>query len=309
MDNINKDDPLSLPLIETKEKEEINNKNKDNNEIDKEKKEIVNQPENKEKPLINLEKFLNQKTERENDKKNEDDTLFQPPIKKPALDLPKLTPKNEEEQKKTNENNNQILNKELQEPINKTNASSEPVSKEAEVIKPANTNTNTNTNINTNTTTNNNSNASNNPIIDNLCNMNKSSEIATPLFPIPQNVPILKPILTQPPSFHQQNVNEPISNNQNITPQIIPIPDPPVQSKKMMSFAEAKKEIDDFSLQLEKLEKEIKEKYSISFPDSSYEDQLPDDIKIKLVENYFESPEIKELFIKTTSDLDKLTNK
>ena len=66
----------------------------------------------------------------------------------------------------------------------------------------------------------------------------------------------------------------------------------------MISFYEAKKEIDDFTTQLIKMEEDLSKKYSITFPDLSFEDTLPDEIKIKLVEDYFESKEIKDLLTK-----------
>lgn len=66
-------------------------------------------------------------------------------------------------------------------------------------------------------------------------------------------------------------------------------------ASKKISFSTAKKEIEDFAIEIERIEKDIKEKYGINVSDFYYEDELPDDLKIKLVEDYFNSKEIVEL--------------
>ena len=65
-------------------------------------------------------------------------------------------------------------------------------------------------------------------------------------------------------------------------------------TKKKMSVNEAKKEMKDFELLINNTEKEIQKKYGFTFPDLSYEDNLPDDIKNKLIDNFLESPKIKK---------------
>ena len=62
-----------------------------------------------------------------------------------------------------------------------------------------------------------------------------------------------------------------------------------------MSLNEAKKEMKDFELLITNTEKEIQKKYGFIFPDLSYEDNLPDEIKNKLLDNFLERPEIKKI--------------
>lgn len=66
-------------------------------------------------------------------------------------------------------------------------------------------------------------------------------------------------------------------------------------TSKKISFNTAKKEIEDFSKDLDRIEQEIKQKYGINMPDFHYEDSLPDDLKIKLIEDFFGNKEIIEL--------------
>ena len=46
----------------------------------------------------------------------------------------------------------------------------------------------------------------------------------------------------------------------------------------------------------------MSEKYNINFPEIEYEENLPDQIKIKIMEDYFESQEIKNLIEKTENN-------
>ena len=104
--------------------------------------------------------------------------------------------------------------------------------------------------------------------------------------------------IATPPSSQQKpliGTNAPIG----LGTQPINLPELPAQpTKKVISFLEAKKEIEDFTAQLTKMEEDLSKKYSITFPDMSYEDALPDDIKIKIVEDFFDSQEIKDLLTK-----------
>ena len=109
--------------------------------------------------------------------------------------------------------------------------------------------------------------------------------------------------IATPPSSQQNNKATPpkplIQTNTSTVNQQKTLPElPPAPTKKVISFYEAKKEIDDFTTQLIKMEEDLSKKYSITFPDLSFEDTLPDEIKIKLVEDYFESKEIKDLLTK-----------
>jgi hypothetical protein len=100
------------------------------------------------------------------------------------------------------------------------------------------------------------------------------------------------------------NLNTNISTNTNTKPieeqpskttsttnmiQLTPI------APKKITFQQAKKEIEEFSLQMDKLEQEIKQKYKIDLGEFYYEEHLPDELKIKLIEDYFNQPEIIEL--------------
>ena len=66
-------------------------------------------------------------------------------------------------------------------------------------------------------------------------------------------------------------------------------------SKRKMPLNEAKKEMKDFELLIFNTEKEIQKKYGLVFPDLSFEDNLPDEIKNKLIDNFLERPDIKKI--------------
>ena len=71
--------------------------------------------------------------------------------------------------------------------------------------------------------------------------------------------------------------------------------------KKRMPFNEAKKEMKDFKLLIDNTEKEIQKKYGIIFPDLSFEDNLPDEIKNKLIDYFLEKPDIKKILNEVNS--------
>ena len=62
-----------------------------------------------------------------------------------------------------------------------------------------------------------------------------------------------------------------------------------------MSLTDAKKEMKEFELLIMNTEKELQKKYGFIFPDLSYEDNLPDEIKNKLIDNFLEKPDIKKI--------------
>jgi len=66
-------------------------------------------------------------------------------------------------------------------------------------------------------------------------------------------------------------------------------------SRKRTTVAEAKKEMKDFELLILNTEKELQTKYGIVFPDLSFEDNFPDDIKNKLIDDFLENPKIKKI--------------
>ena len=68
-----------------------------------------------------------------------------------------------------------------------------------------------------------------------------------------------------------------------------------MQIIKKKTVAEAKKEMKDFELLIINTEKELQTKYGIVFPDLSFEDNLPDDIKNKLLDDFLESPKIQKI--------------
>ena len=71
--------------------------------------------------------------------------------------------------------------------------------------------------------------------------------------------------------------------------------------KKRMPLNEAKKEMKDFKLLLDNTEREIQKKYGIIFPDLSFEDNLPDDIKNILIDYFLEKPDIKKILNEVNS--------
>ena len=66
-------------------------------------------------------------------------------------------------------------------------------------------------------------------------------------------------------------------------------------SKRKMPLNEAKKEMKDFEMLIFNTEKEIQKKNGLVFPDLSFEDNLPDEIKNKLIDNFLERPDIKKI--------------
>ena len=72
-------------------------------------------------------------------------------------------------------------------------------------------------------------------------------------------------------------------------------------NRKKTSVIEAKKEMKDFELLILNTEKEIQKKYGIVFPDLSFEDNFPDYIKNKLIDDFLESPKIKKLLNEANS--------
>ena len=73
-----------------------------------------------------------------------------------------------------------------------------------------------------------------------------------------------------------------------------PIKEEPHQPKKI-TFMSAKKEVDEFVVFIDKVEQDIKNKYGINLCEFNYEDILPDELKLKLVEEFFNSKEIIDL--------------
>ena len=80
---------------------------------------------------------------------------------------------------------------------------------------------------------------------------------------------------------HNKEAEEEINNN--------------TLSKKRMPLNEAKKEMKDFKILIENTEKDIQKKYGIIFPDLSFEDNLSEEIKNKLIDNFLESSDIKRI--------------
>ena len=74
-----------------------------------------------------------------------------------------------------------------------------------------------------------------------------------------------------------------------------------ILNKKRTTVNEAKKEMKDFELLILNTEKEIQKKYGIVFPDLSFEDNFPDFIKNQLIDDFLESPNIKNILIEASS--------
>ena len=66
-------------------------------------------------------------------------------------------------------------------------------------------------------------------------------------------------------------------------------------NRKRTSLNEAKKEMKEFEALILNTEKEIQRKYGFIFPDLSFEDNLPNNIKSKLLDDFLESPRIKKI--------------
>jgi len=82
-------------------------------------------------------------------------------------------------------------------------------------------------------------------------------------------------------------------NEQILNKQVPSAPEP--GKKRAITFQEAKEQIDKFSELITNLEIEMKEKYGINIPQFYYEDLLPESVKLKLVEEYFNDKDIIEL--------------
>ena len=80
---------------------------------------------------------------------------------------------------------------------------------------------------------------------------------------------------------HNKEAEEEINNN--------------TVNKRRMPLNEAKKEMKDFKLLIENTEKEKQKKYGIIFPDLDFEDNLPNEIKNKLIDNFLENSQIKNI--------------
>ena len=72
-------------------------------------------------------------------------------------------------------------------------------------------------------------------------------------------------------------------------------------NRKKTTVSEAKKEMKDFESLILSTEKEIQKKYGCIFPDLSFEDNLPDEIKNKLLDDFLESPNIKKILIEANN--------
>ena len=83
-----------------------------------------------------------------------------------------------------------------------------------------------------------------------------------------------------------------LTSEQNISKQA-PAPEP--GKKRAITFQEAKEQIDKFSDLINNLEIEMRDKYGINIPQVYYEDSLPEQVKIKLVEDFFNDKDIVDL--------------
>ena len=72
-------------------------------------------------------------------------------------------------------------------------------------------------------------------------------------------------------------------------------------NKKKMPLNEAKKEMKDFEQFIIDLEQDLQKKYGVNFPDLSFEDNLPDEIKNKLIDHFLERPDVKKIYNEASS--------
>lgn len=68
--------------------------------------------------------------------------------------------------------------------------------------------------------------------------------------------------------------------------------------RRKTSFIEAKREIEEFAKLIEKTEDDIIKKYNITFPNFSFEKYFPDELKSKLIDNFLETTEMKDILVK-----------
>ena len=85
--------------------------------------------------------------------------------------------------------------------------------------------------------------------------------------------------------INNSNADNTNSNNDNILKNV----------KKKITFKEAQQSIKDFSGLLNETEKKIKEKYGNCLPDFSCEEKLPIAWRTKLINDFFESDEMKKI--------------
>ena len=73
------------------------------------------------------------------------------------------------------------------------------------------------------------------------------------------------------------------------------IPQQANQGQKKVSLQQAKQEINDFCQLIDKLEKEIYDKYNIKVSEFYYDDLYPEDVSIKLVDEFFKDKKIADI--------------
>jgi hypothetical protein len=63
---------------------------------------------------------------------------------------------------------------------------------------------------------------------------------------------------------------------------------------KKMTFADAKKEIDEFTRKVDQLSTELYQKYNINIADFNYDRYFPEDFSISIIEEYFKDKKVPE---------------
>ena len=64
---------------------------------------------------------------------------------------------------------------------------------------------------------------------------------------------------------------------------------------KRKTFTEAKKEMEEFEKLILQAEENLKSKYGYVLPQLEFEEKFPDEIKNKLIDSFFENPEITNI--------------
>jgi hypothetical protein len=128
---------------------------------------------------------------------------------------------------------------------------------------------------------------------------NEKSGITSPI-PLPGNTdnPVKEPeqvVHTEVPVGSKQSETN-VSNIESNIPK--PVENP--TGAKKLSFSAAKKEIDDFAVLMDTIIVELKDK-GINIPETTYDEYLPDEVKIKLIEEFFNDKEIQKLAKESSS--------
>ena len=66
------------------------------------------------------------------------------------------------------------------------------------------------------------------------------------------------------------------------------------ESSRRITFTQAKKEIEEFTMKIDQIENEILQRYNIRISDFNYDSVFPEEFGIKVIEEYFKDKKISE---------------